>query len=104
MVSAAIYVPVLILLAVDGALSGLPVLMAIAAGVLSSAVPYAADLTALRFIPQRFFGVFMSVNPVLAALAGMLLLGQDLALHEWLGIAIVVTANVLATLRHRQAR
>jgi inner membrane transporter RhtA len=103
MVSATIYLPVLILLALDGALSGLPVLMAIAAGVLSSAVPYAADLTALRFIPQRFFGVFMSVNPVLAALAGMLLLGQDLALHEWLGIAIVVTANVFATLRQRQA-
>ena len=104
LVSATIYLPVLILLALDGALSGWPVLMAIAAGVLSSAVPYAADLTALRFIPQRFFGVFMSVNPVLAALAGMLLLGQKLALHEWLGITIVVTANVFATLQQRQAR
>ena len=104
LVSATIYLPVLVLLALDGALSEWPVLMAIAAGVLSSAVPYAADLTALRFIPQRFFGVFMSVNPVLAALAGMLLLGQKLALHEWLGITIVVTANVFATLQQRQAR
>jgi hypothetical protein len=37
---------------------------------LSSVVPYAADLTALRFVPPRFFGVFMSIHPVPAALVG----------------------------------
>jgi inner membrane transporter RhtA len=51
---------------------------------------------ALRRVPQRFFGVFMSINPVIAALAGIVLLGQVLELHEWLGIAIVVAANVVA--------
>ena len=40
----------------------------------------------------------MSVNPVLAALAGLLLLGQVLALHEWTGILVVVAANVVAVL------
>ena len=43
----------------------------------------------------------MSVHPVLAALAGLVILGQLLDLHEWLGIAIIVVANVLATLRTR---
>jgi inner membrane transporter RhtA len=77
-------------------LTGLPLLYAVAAGVLSSIVPYAADLTALRLVPQRLFGVFMSVHPVLAGLAGLVLLGQVLDLHEWTGIGLVVAANVAA--------
>ena len=101
LISATLSIPVLVWLAVDGRLWGVPLLLAAAAGVLSSAVPYAADLTALRYVPKRFFGVFASVHPVLAAFAGMLILGQLLSFHEWLGIAIVVSANVLATLRTR---
>ncbi len=101
LLSAMLALPVLIWLAADGRLWSAPLLMAIAAGVLASAVPYAADLTALRFVPARFFGVFMSVHPVLAALAGLVILGQLLDLHEWLGIAIIVVANVFATLRTR---
>jgi inner membrane transporter RhtA len=38
----------------------------------------------------------MSVNPVIAAVAGIVLLGQVLDLHEWVGIVIVVTANAVA--------
>ncbi|WP_199506210.1 DMT family transporter [Geodermatophilus sp. TF02-6] len=90
------YLPVLLVLAGSGRLDGVPMAYAVAAGVLSSVVPYAADLTALRFVPQRFFGVFMSVHPVLAALVGMVLLGQLLAGHEWVGIAVVVLANAAA--------
>ncbi|MGY1625143.1 EamA family transporter [Geodermatophilus sp. SYSU D00965] len=90
------YLPVLVLLAGSGRLTGAPLAYAVAAGVLSSVVPYAADLTALRVVPQRFFGVFMSVHPVLAALAGTVLLGQVPAGHEWLGIAVVVLANAVA--------
>ena len=43
---------------------------------LSSAVPFLADLLALRRVPARFFGIFMSVNPVLAALVGLVVLGR----------------------------
>ena len=59
-------------------------------------VPYAADLVALRVVPQRAFGVFMSVHPVMAALAGTVLLGQVLAAPEWTGILVVVLANAAA--------
>jgi inner membrane transporter RhtA len=96
LLSAFAYLPVLWLLASQGRLTGLPLLYAVAAGVLSSVVPYAADLTALRLVPQRLFGVFMSVHPVLAGLAGLVLLGQVLQLHEWAGIVLVVTANAAA--------
>jgi inner membrane transporter RhtA len=63
---------------------------------MSSVVPYAADLTALRTVPPRLFGVLSSAQPGVAALAGLLLLGQDLALHESFGIGVVIATNILA--------
>jgi inner membrane transporter RhtA len=69
---------------------------ALAAGVLSSAVPFLADLLALRRVRAHFFGVFMSVNPVLAALVGTVVLGQRLDAPAWLAIAVIVCANATA--------
>jgi inner membrane transporter RhtA len=77
---------------------------AAAAGVLSSAVPFLADLLALRRVPARFFGVFMSVNPVLAALVGLVILGQSLGWTEWLAIATIVSANTLSVLTADRSR
>nr|WP_251066941.1 EamA family transporter [Streptomyces sp. ISL-36] len=68
---------------------------ALAAGVLSSAVPFVSDLLALRRVPPHFFGVFMSVNPVFAALIGLAVLGQHLDAASWLAIAVIVTANTV---------
>ena len=94
--SAALYVPVVVLLVVHGKLTGLPVLYAIGAGVFCSVVPYAVDVVALRKVPARLFGLAMSVHPVLAALAGLVVLGETLEPHHWAGILLVVTANALA--------
>lgn len=38
----------------------------------------------------------MSGHPVLAALAEVVLHGQTLEAHEWVGIAVVVATNALA--------
>ncbi|MFJ1818072.1 MULTISPECIES: EamA family transporter [unclassified Streptomyces] len=70
---------------------------ALAAGVLSSAVPFLTDLLALRRVPAHFFGVFMSVNPVFAALAGVAVLGQQLDVLAWIAIALIVGANAAVT-------
>jgi inner membrane transporter RhtA len=83
-------------LVVQDRLDATALLQGAAAGVLASAVPYAADLVALRYVPARTFGVFMSVHPVMAALAGTVLLEQVLAPHEWTGIVVVVLANAVA--------
>jgi inner membrane transporter RhtA len=91
-VSALLNLPVLLL--VD--FSGAAVLYAVGAGVLATVIPYAADLIALRHVPTRFFGLFMSVHPVMAALAGLVLLGQGLVAHEWLGMAVVIGVNASA--------
>ncbi|HEY3508264.1 MULTISPECIES: EamA family transporter [Kribbella] len=69
---------------------------ALAAGVLSSAVPYFVDVLTLRRVPAQFFGVFMSVNPVLAALVGLVVLHQRLAVLDWFAILVIVSANAVA--------
>jgi inner membrane transporter RhtA len=66
------------------------------AGVLSSAVPFLVDLLTLRRVPAQFFGVFMSVNPVLAALVGLIVLDQQLAIVDWAAILVIVSANAVA--------
>lgn len=90
------YLPVVVLLALHGRLVGFPLLCCVAVGLLCSAIPYAADLISLRRVSTRFFGVFMSVNPALAAVVGLVVLDQVLALHAWTGIGLVVLANVVA--------
>lgn len=66
---------------------------AVAAGLLSSAVPYLADLFTLRRVPAQAFGLFMSVNPVFAALIGWVGLGQHLGWADWAGIGAIIAAN-----------
>jgi inner membrane transporter RhtA len=97
------YVPVLVVLGVQDRLLSATLGYAVAAGVLASVVPYAADLIALRFVPARSFGVFMSVHPVLAALVGTVVLDQFLLLHEWIGIGVVVLTNAAAVATARRA-
>lgn len=105
-VSGLLYIPVGLVLFIHRTPSATALAHAAAAGVLSSAVPFLADLLALRRVPARFFGLFMSVNPVLAALAGLVVLGQALGWVEWAAIAAIVAANtasVLAAARHTQS-
>jgi inner membrane transporter RhtA len=66
-------------------------------GLLSSAIPYSLELEALRRLPSRVFGVLLSLDPAIAALAGFVILGQDLGGREIAGIALVVAASVGAS-------
>jgi len=59
----------------------------------SSVIPYSFELEALRRLPARVFGVLMSLEPAVAALAGLVVLGQALGGVEWLAIALVVVAS-----------
>lgn len=68
---------------------------ALVAGLLSSALPFLVDLLALRRVPAHSFGMFMSINPVFAALIGLVVLGQHLDPLAWLAIIVIVGANVV---------
>jgi inner membrane transporter RhtA len=75
-----------------------------AVGVLSSVIPYSFELEALRRIAVGTFGVLMSLEPAMAALAGWLVLGQSLTARALAGIALVVVASTGASLHaHRAA-
>lgn len=68
--------------------------VAAAVAVLSSAIPYALELMALRRLPAAAFAILMSLGPATASLAGFLLLGQHLSLLESAGIALVIVASI----------
>lgn len=76
-----------------------PWVLAVGLGValLSSVVPYSLELEALRRIPPKVFAVLMSLEPAVAALTGLLVLGEMLAPTQWLAVLLVVTASVGAT-------
>ena len=64
-----------------------------AAAVLSSVIPYSLEIEALRRIAVGTFGVLMSLEPAVAALVGLIALGQGLAAVDVAGIALVVVAS-----------
>jgi inner membrane transporter RhtA len=64
-----------------------------AIGLLSSVIPYRLELETLRRIPARVFGIWMSLEPAVAALAGLVILGEVLAPGKWLGIGCVMAAS-----------
>jgi inner membrane transporter RhtA len=72
-------------------------ILGLAVGLLSSVIPYSFELIALRRIPPRVFSILMSLEPAVAALAAMILLGEFLSLVQWLAMACVVMASIGAT-------
>ncbi len=63
--------------------------------VLSSLLPYSLELLALRRLSASVFGILLSLEPAVAALAGFLFLDQRLHPLQLVGIALVVSASVL---------
>ncbi|MGW0818313.1 EamA family transporter [Streptomyces viridiviolaceus] len=100
-ISALTFLPVGIVLTLHRPPTAAAIGYAVAAGVLSSAVPYLADLFTLRHVPAQAFALFMSINPLLAALVGWIGLNQNLDWTEWASIGAIVAANTLSILaRH----
>jgi inner membrane transporter RhtA len=103
LVSAAMFLPVGAVIALHRPPTGAGLGYAAGTGLLSSAVPYLADLFTLRRVPAPAFGLFMSINPVFAALIGWICLGQHLGWKDWAGIGAIVAANAASVLSRRAA-
>jgi inner membrane transporter RhtA len=76
-----------------------PELLAIglAVSVLSTVIPFTLETESLRRMPTAVFGVLMSLEPAVAAVAGLIVLGQRLAARELVAIGLVVAASAGAT-------
>ena len=78
-------------------------LLGAAVAVLSSTIPYAFELVALRRLPASSFAILMSLAPATAAIAGWVLLGQALSWLEIVGISLVIVASIGAVRSSQRA-
>ncbi|MDM1291508.1 EamA family transporter [Acinetobacter indicus] len=72
---------------------------AIAIAILATAIPYALDLKALQHLSKLSYGTLSSLSPALAALTGLVLLGEQISLLQWVALFCVMLASVGVTLR-----
>ncbi len=102
LIAAVIFVPVGMAQATDSIWqwSILPVGLAVA--ILSTALPYSLEMIALTRLPTRIFGTLMSMEPALAAISGMLFLGETLTLVQTLALCSIIAASMGSTLTMRQ--
>ncbi|MEG5550746.1 threonine/homoserine exporter RhtA [Enterobacter wuhouensis] len=77
----------------------LPVGLAVA--VLSTALPYSLEMIALTRLPTRIFGTLMSMEPALAAISGMVFLGETLTFTQTLALCSIIAASMGSTLTMR---
>jgi inner membrane transporter RhtA len=75
---------------------------AVALAVLSSALPFTLEMNALRALPGRTFSILMSLEPAVAALCGLVLLGEHLTKAQWVAVGLVIAASVGATVTAHQ--
>ena len=89
------------------ALLSLPVLgVGLGVAILSSAVPISLEMLALQRLPKQAFGIMSSMEPAVAAVLALVLLGERLSAAQWLAIALIMAASMgsAATARPAGAR
>jgi inner membrane transporter RhtA len=103
LISAFLIVPVGIVFAGPALLSPSVLGPGLAVAILSTALPYPLEMTALTRLPARTFGILLSIEPAMAALFGFALLSQRLSTQQVAAIAMIVLASIgaVATLRSR---
>lgn len=89
--------PIGIVEAGSALLSPMVLLVGLGVALMSSVIPYSLELEALRSIPPRVFGVLMSLEPAVAAVAGLIVLSEALSPAQWVAICCVVAASAGAT-------
>jgi inner membrane transporter RhtA len=104
LVAALFTVPLGIAYAGSALLAPAIMLTGILIAVLSSALPYTFEISALRRLPQGVFGILSSAAPAVSAVVGMVFLNEHLTLLQWSAIACIVMASVLSALPGRGKR
>jgi inner membrane transporter RhtA len=97
MVGAIVLAPPAILEASAPQLNPTILALGVAIGILSSVIPNSFELMALRRMPPRVFSILMSLEPMAAAFAAMIVLDEFVTLIQWLAMACVVIASIGAT-------
>jgi len=69
-------------------------LLGVAVALLSSTLPYAFELLALRRLPAATFAILMSLAPAIATVAGLVILGQEFTVVAAVAITLVIVASI----------
>lgn len=75
--------------------------IAIAVGILSSAIPYSLEMTAMKNLDSKTFGILLSLEPAIGALSAFALLSERLTALQVLAIACVIAASIGSTLSNK---
>ena len=67
--------------------------------ILATAIPYALDLKALKILSKLSYGTLSSLSPALAAITGMVLLGESIGTWQWVALVCIMLASIGVTLR-----
>lgn len=97
-VGAVIVLPAALVIDAPAFINPTIILLGLGVAVLSSVIPYTAELLALRKISESTFSVLMSLGPATASIVGFLVLGQHLTVLEIAGIVLVIAASIGAVL------
>lgn len=73
-------------------------LLGLGIAVFSSALPFTLDLFVLKRLPEKTFSVLQSLQPVFAALSGLVFVGEYLSVTQWFAVLCVVAASLGTTI------
>lgn len=76
---------------------------AICVGIFSSAIPYTLEISAMKRLDPKTFGILLSLEPAVGALSAFLLLGERLTPIQGLAVSCVIAASVGSTLSSRRS-
>lgn len=101
LIAAIIFVPVGMAQATESIWQWSVMPIGLAVAILSTALPYSLEMIALTRLPTRIFGTLMSMEPALAALSGMVFLGETLTFTQTLALCSIIAASMGSTLTMR---
>jgi len=102
LIAAVVFVPIGVLQTGEALWHWSVLPLGLGVAILSTALPYSLEMVALTRLPTRTFGTLMSMEPGLAALSGMVFLGETLTLTQWLALLAIITASMGSTLTMRR--
>ncbi|MCK7164852.1 threonine/homoserine exporter RhtA [Enterobacter cloacae] len=101
LIAAIIFVPLGMAQATDSIWQWSVMPVGFAVAILSTALPYSLEMIALTRLPTRIFGTLMSMEPALAAISGMVFLGETLTFTQTLALCSIIAASMGSTLTMR---
>ena len=101
-VAALVVVPVGIVHAGAALWSPSVLLIGAAVAAVSSAIPITLEMMALKRLPREAFGIMISMEPAVAAVLAMALLGEHLTAVQWLAIGCIIAASMGSALTTRR--